>query len=474
MTPLSEEQNLSDTIADIVLEWNQEKQKIDGFGVAQAGWADYLYAHRKRDEVMDVLFSNDGLRLSILRGEVFPHYDEKTFNMDDEIDMSLDDSFFDIDYNKKENHEAKEIAQRKGQLWITKKAKQVYGVDKLMFSTWSAPAYMKSNGKTSKGSLKREYYPTFATYLSNFCDAYTRAGLPVYAISPVNEPEYAAPWNSCKWLPGKSTLGKFIVENLGPKMSQTHPETKIIFGENATWSGILGFIMGAKSYVHSILKLESELTQYPLIAAGHGYLDPVTKKEPKIIPFTKAEEIGIPVWLTEISDPYEKYDATMKSGLIWAQRFHRYLCQANVNAIIWWAGAIPDAGTTEGLIYIDKNRENYEVSKRCEVFGNFSRYIPVGSRRIAVKYDTKKGYLVSGYKYENAYTAVVINPTPASMTVSLGLLDAQLMGNLKGYVTDQSNKWTSLEPVTPTNNRYIVTLPAHSVVSFVGEITIRK
>ena len=64
--------------ADVVLQWNNEEQTIDGFGVAQAGWSDYLYAHRKRQEIMDVMFGQDGLRLSILRGEVFPHYDETT------------------------------------------------------------------------------------------------------------------------------------------------------------------------------------------------------------------------------------------------------------------------------------------------------------------------------------------------------------------------------------------------------------
>lgn len=112
--------------ADVVLQWNNEEQTIDGFGVAQAGWSDYLYAHRKRQEIMDVMFGQDGLRLSILRGEVFPHYDETTFNMDEDINLSLDDPFFDIDFNRDENRVAEGIAQRNGQLWIMKKAKQEY------------------------------------------------------------------------------------------------------------------------------------------------------------------------------------------------------------------------------------------------------------------------------------------------------------------------------------------------------------
>lgn len=111
--------------------------------------------------------------------------------------------------------------------------------------------------------LKRGSYQAFADYLSNFCDAYTAAGLPVYAISPANEPEYAASWNSCLWLPGTTTLGPFIVNNLGPKLRQTHPETRIIFGENAQWSAILGFIMGSKNYVRDILNLNPKSPTFP-------------------------------------------------------------------------------------------------------------------------------------------------------------------------------------------------------------------
>ena len=104
------------------------------------------------------------------------------------------------------------------------------------------------------------------------------------------------------------------------------------------------------------------------------------------------------------------------------------MCEVNTGAIVWWAGAIPDVGTAEGLINIDKNRMDYEVSKRCEVFGNFSRYIPVGSKRISAQYDTNRGYWVSGYKYGQSYTAVAVNPSDSEITVSLALDGASLAG----------------------------------------------
>lgn len=460
--------------ADVVLHWNTEEQSIDGFGVAQAGWADYLYAHRKRDTVLDLMFGKEGLHLNILRGEVFSHYwkneGDTSFYLDEEIDMPLDDPFFDIDYSADGNEAAEEIAQRKGQLWINQRVKALYDVDKFVYSVWSPPAYMKSNGSDSKGSLKRAYYQQFADYLSAFCDAYESVGLKPYALSPANEPEYAATWSSCLWLPGTTTLGPFIVNNLGPKLASNHPDIKIIFGENAQWTGILGFVMGSKNYVRDILNLNSRITNYPVIAAGHGYVDPVTKEDTGIEPFTKAESKNIPVWLTEISDPHNSYTTSMDDGLTWAVKFHRFLCEANAGAIIWWAGALPDSGTNEGLIYIDKNRTDYEISKRYETFGNFSRYIPVGSTRISAEYNPELGYMVSGYKYDKKFTAVAINTNDAETTIEIALDNDQPAGPITGYLTDANHKWEAQEAIEPVGNTYMVTLPAKSVVTFTGSI----
>lgn len=462
------------TNADVILYWDKEEQRIDGFGVAQAGWAHYLYAHREREKVLDLMFGEEGLHLNILRGEIFPDYwmeeGDTSFHLDEDIDIGMDDPFFDIDYNADGNEVAKSIAQRKGQLWINKRVSTLYDVDKFIYSTWSPPAYMKSNGSDSQGSLKRAYYQKFADYLSAFCEAYSSIGLKPYAISPANEPEYAAPWSSCLWLPGTMTLGPFIANNLGPTLAKNHPDVKIIFGENAQWTAILGFVMGSKNYVRDILNLNGRVTHFPLIAAGHGYVDPVTKKDTGIEPFTKAESKNIPVWLTEISDPNNSYTTSMEDGLMWAVKFHRFLCEGNVNAIIWWAGALPDSGTNEGLIYIDKNRIDYETGKRYETFGNFSRYIPVGSTRISAEYNYNQGYMVSGYKHGNKFTIVAINTNEKEKTLDIAIDNNRTTGPITGYLTDTDHKWTSQGAIQAVNNIYTVLLPPKSVMTFTGDI----
>ena len=182
---------------------------------------------------------------------------------------------------------------------------------------------------------------------------------------------------------------------------------KIIFGENAQWTGILGFIMGSKNYVRDIFKCQYPHYQLPDHRSRARLCGPSNEKDPGIEPFTKAESKNIPVWLTEISDPNDSYTTSIDDGLNWAVKFHRYLCEANVSSIIWWAGALPDNGTNEGLIYINKeNRTDYEIGKRYETFGNFTRYIPVGSTRISAEYNSDQGYMVSGYKKGNDFTIV--------------------------------------------------------------------
>ena len=353
----------------IQLIWDDVKQPIDGFGIAQAGWADELYSHKNREKVMDEMFGPNGLRLNILRGEIFPHYwknsKDKDFNLADNLDMDLDDPFFE---GKSDDR------LRRGQLWLTLLAKNKYHVDKLFFSAWSAPAYMKTNGKVSQGELKPECYQEYADYLAEFYKAYASVGLEPYALSPSNEPGYAAPWNSSLWTPEK--MGEFITRYLGPTFKRQQIPARIIFGENPLWSAVSSQANFASSlyFTNTILEKYPEITDFNLIAAGHGYTLPESLSPEKdslrtpIVPLELAEKNNLPVWVTEISD-INPLDTTINDGLKWANTFHAYLTDANVNAFVWWAGAMP-TGNNESLIVLNPDRKGYSLTKRYETFGN--------------------------------------------------------------------------------------------------------
>lgn len=452
----------------IQIEWSQENQVIEGFGVAQAGWAANLFTHSKREEVAALLFGPNGLNINMLRGQVFPQYWENetdtTFNTDENVDMPLSDPYF--------TTATSDDLDMRGQLWVSKVAKQTYNVDKLFFSTWTPPAFMKTNGARQQGSLKPEYFQKFSEYLAKFSKAYKDAGLDVYAISPVNEPNFATPdWNSCKW--SEADLANFIVNNLSPALKKEGVNTKIVFGEVAQWSTlILGAfnIVSAKKYVENVLKANPEVANQAYAAAGHGYNIPSIPYEFPIVPYDVAVSKGLKVWQTEISTTYDTFDASMGNGLTWAETFYKYLTKANVNALFWWAGARPTSNN-ESLIQLNDN--SYVVTKRFDTYGNYTRYIKPGSTRVNVNKGSSvsSSILVSSFKKDNEYVMVAVNKSSSAVTTQLNVNGANIGGNLKGYVTDANNRWTATEEIQPNaDNTYSITMPPLSVVTFTGTV----
>ena len=61
-------------------------------------------------------------------------------------------------------------------------------------SPWSPPRWMREhNNMVQGGTLKRQFYAAYATYLRNFIEAYASQGIPVYAITLQNERQFEPP-----------------------------------------------------------------------------------------------------------------------------------------------------------------------------------------------------------------------------------------------------------------------------------------
>ena len=338
---------------------------------------------------------------------------------------------------------------------------------------------MKSNGKVSNGKLKPECYQDFANYLAAFYKAYKSKGITPYAISPSNEPGYAAPWNSSLWTADE--MGKFITSNLGPTFQKENIPAKIIFGENPLWSVVMPQLkmVSSKDFTDTILQDYPEIKKFNLIAAGHGYslspdimpikVDKEYLKTP-IIPFDAAEKAHIPVWITEISD-VTPLDTSIQDGLKWAVTFHNYLTKANVNAIIWWGGAMPTSNN-ESLIILNKNRKDYTLSKRYDILGNYSRYISEGSTRIQVTQPKNKDLLVSAYKKNDKYILVAINLSEKTISTNIRLDGANIKGALK-QLAEKENYETFIIPDN-VGGRYSVLTPVGLLPIAVAGVDIDK
>ena len=456
----------------ITLRCNDLRQTIDGFGVGEADWADDVFIFPQREQVLDALFSSEGLNVNILRGEIFPHY--ATGELQADFATASDTSLHVAQHPEK--IERNDLLRR-GQFWLTSHVQQKYPEVRFTFSTWSPPAWMKEGNRAtelypaSQGKLKSEHYQHYADYLADFCEAYNKAGIPIYAVSPSNEPGYAAPWNSCLWTPQE--MGDFIQHNLLPTLQKRNPEVKVLFGENPAWSTVFDRLkmISSADFVNNVLQTHADMPENNIIAAGHGYVLPDTIPLPAelrrtpIVPFEEALKRNIPMWVTEISD-ITPLDVSMEDGLRWATAFHEYLMEAQVSAIIWWLGAQPTK-TNESLIVLNQQEGSFIKTKRYDTFGNYTRYIPRGSRGMGNQPNgLPEEVKVSSFRYGNQFTIVVVNPTDRQLTSQLQLENGKVVkGSLRNYITTADKQWSE-GTITGSTLEFL----PQSVTTFTGEI----
>lgn len=456
----------------ITLRCNDLRQTIDGFGVGEADWADDIFIFPKREQVLDALFAPDGLNANILRGEIFPHY--ATGKLQADFATASDTSLHVAQHPEKVE---RNDLLRRGQFWLTSHVQQKYPEVRFTFSTWSPPAWMKDGNRAtelypaSQGKLKSEHYQHYADYLADFCEAYNKAGIPIYAVSPSNEPGYAAPWNSCLWTPQE--MGDFIQHNLLPTLQKRNLKVKVLFGENPAWSTVFDRLkmISSADFVNNVLQTHADMPEKNIIAAGHGYVLPDTIPLPAelrrtpIVPFEEALKRNIPMWVTEISD-ITPLDVSMEDGLRWATAFHEYLMEAQVSAIIWWLGAQPTK-TNESLIVLNQQEGSFIKTKRYDTFGNYTRYIPRGSRGMGNQPNgLPEEVKVSSFRYGNQFTIVVVNPTDRQLTSQLLLENGKVVkGSLRNYITTADKQWSE-----GTITRSTLEFLPQSVTTFTGEI----
>ena len=62
--------------------------------------------------------------------------------------------------------------------------------------------------------------------MSKWVEAYGDAGVPIWGVTVQNEPEFAAPWEACKY--NATFMASFVRDYLGPILKSDHPGIKIM------------------------------------------------------------------------------------------------------------------------------------------------------------------------------------------------------------------------------------------------------
>ena len=412
---------------NVTVEWNNERQHIDGFGVSDAWFADDIRDHTYADSLMDLLFDqNKGIGLSLLR----QRFERRVFNQNGTRDW---------------NHKNYVASGWTAQQAIAR------GVDKIMISAWTASSWMKDNDSgTGGGRLLWQYFDdyaaTWAEYIQKFESDY---GVDIYGISPQNEPGVKS-WESMVWQ--KDTFNIFLRDFLRVEFDNANLTTNVIVPEETAWN---------------IPKFGNTIVNDPItndfvdILAAHVYGGNPEKS---------FNNLGKTTWQTEWSYDTSPEDYSIENGVTWAYNFHRLLTGAEVSLTNHWWG-VNFQNQQEGLIKAYFNKDDINIAKRLWTIGNYSKFIRPNYKRIVSDKEPITDVFVSTYKdpSTNKFVMVVINKTTSNQTLNI-TFDGFTVPELTPHRTSGSEDLKQLSNIS-AGGLVQITVPGTTVTTFVGDAT---
>jgi glucosylceramidase len=202
----------------------QTFQTMEGFGAAMTNSAAWTLQNRltpsSRSRLMGALFgSDDGVGFNYLRvaagASDFTAAGFYTYNDRGPGQTDVPQANFSIN------------PDRATILPALQQAKAVNPGLKLMATPWSPPGWMKTSNSVIGGSLRPEYYASYATYLRKFVEAYAAEGLPISLLSVQNEPLYSAP-NYPSSTMTAAQQADLIANHVGPAFAQAGLTTGLL------------------------------------------------------------------------------------------------------------------------------------------------------------------------------------------------------------------------------------------------------
>ncbi|KAE9033937.1 hypothetical protein PR003_g10209 [Phytophthora rubi] len=262
---------------------------------------------------------------------------------------------------------------------------------KLFLAPWSPPAWMKRGddkytpsllGSMDPVGLKDDMRATWALYFSKFITAYKEQGIPFWGLTPQNEPEFAAPWEACRY--NASYQAEFIGDFLGPVLDRDHPElTLMVFDHNRAsvrqWAEAIYNHPTAAQYVDGMAFHWYDMDRYMDGVAYHERLNDTHFIDQNR--FMLATE--------SCNCPGVAYG---DAAWFRAQRYgHDILTDLNNHVVGWvdWnllldhkGGPNHQGNNCDAPIILSEDGKDFNIQPMYYFIQHFSKYIPVGSRRV--------------------------------------------------------------------------------------------
>jgi O-glycosyl hydrolase len=440
-------------------------QTVEHFGASDAWSCQFAgnWPDAKRNAIADLLFSQDmdetgspkGIGLSLWRFNMGAGSAEQGTGSGIGDEWRRAESFLKADGTY-------DWAKQQGQVWFAQAAKQ-RGVANLLLFPNSPPVSLTRNGKAFSASATQTNLTTdniddFAAYLASVAEGMQNLGLAPNYISPVNEPQWDWTDGGQEGTPFFNNEIAQLATSLNQKLDQKGLTTKIDLAEAGQINYLYEvgnrpgrsdqikdfFTPGQPNYVGGLSHVANSIS-------GHSYFTTspfaTMKSQREQLASAVSQVNGLTYWMSEyciLGDNAGEIngngrDLSITPALYLARVIHSDLVFANASAWHWWT-AISAYDYKDGLVYIDKQKENgnYYESKMLWALGNYSRFIRPGYKRVKISASSgdSQSFLYSAYKDAATGKLVVVAINTGTAAVSFNLNKQNTaVNNVKLYTT---------------------------------------
>lgn len=298
---------------------------------------------------------------------------------------------------------------------------------KIIAAPWTCPKWMKVKSLSNpvpfeswtSGQLNPDYYQDYATYFVKWVQAFEAQGLPIYAVTPQNEPLNRG--NSASLFMGWEEQRDFIKQALGPQFKAAGLTTKIYaFDHNYNYDN-----MADQQGYPAKMYADADASQYIDGAAYHNYggdkleLKNIQAANPgKELVFT---ETSIGTWNDGRNLSTRLLDDMEQVALGTVNNWCRGVIVWNLMLDQKGAPNRPGGCTTcYGAVDISNDYSKITRNSHYYIIGHMSAVVKPGAVRIGTKGYTANGIIYSAFENtDGTYAMVLLNKTTDAKKITL-------------------------------------------------------
>lgn len=430
----------------IKLNYDTIHQTIEGFGASGAWWAQEVGGWDNLNEIMDYLYDGEkGIGLNIYRYNIGAGGPSKTNDSwRSTKTVEVEPGVYDLNRDKNAIKAMKEAVKR--------------GAIVEIFAN-SPPARLTKSGYTSgeftgKSNLPSENEEEFAKYLVDITELFLKEDIPVKFLSPINEPqwEWKEGQEGCHYEPDQVIS---LSKKVALELEKRNLPVKLSINESGKWND--------EKYTMTIYKqiMDDEILSKAMDHyAVHSYWSSAKDKKIAALYFSQFDNM-LPLHQTEWCEMKGGIDMGMDAALVLAKTIYEDMTILSVSSWEHWL-AVSKYDYRDGLVYVRTESKKYGIPKRMWAFGNYSRFIKPGYKRI--ESDIKDSdLLVSAYvsPEKNETVIVAINLAKENKSVELSNVKVK---KAEIYETSERNNCSLVKEVSSLKG---YEFPAESVTTFV-------